>query len=255
MATSTYSVPLSDFFGESPALATSLALAGLINTKNGFRGLDLYCASDWKLLLTPKIHYVIFYDNSATSYTNFTANALDRDDSTDVTLGAMTASDYLYILTPEVIGGIGINMDASSVNAVTTTLDMEYYKSGTPNTWADVSTDSDGTDSSGNETGATLGQDGVYTWTAPTDAVELIKTDAVNGIWGFYSIRFSPGATLTAGTAINGLVSVHKGTNYVTYQAGNTEVLTYDNDFVGGLQFISVAGTPALKVGFIRYKG
>ena len=251
MATSIYSVPVQDFFGESATLATSLTLAGLKNTKNGFRGLDFYCASDWKLLLTPRIHYVLFYDASAETYTDYTANALDRTASTDVAIGAMTTTDYLYIFTPEVIGGLGIDMDATAVNANTATLDVEYYKS---TGWADVSGDggaSDGTDAGG----ATLGQDGVYGWTAPTDAVVLPASAAVSGISGFYGIRFTTSATLTANTAINGLVAVHKGTDYVFFAGSKNVEFTYDNDKVGGLQFLSVAGTPTLYIAHIQYKG
>ena len=252
MATPTYSVPIQDLAGETATLANTLAVAGVINAKAGFRGVQFYCASDWKLLLTPRLHYVIFYDDSATSYTDYTANAVDRKTATDVTLGAMTTSDYLYIFTPEVIGGLDIDMDASAVNSVTTTLDVEYYKT---TGWTNVSNDDDGTDSTGTETGETLEQDGLYTWDAPTDADRIATADAVNNISGLYGIRFTPGATLSANTAINGLVSIHKGTDYVTYQGGNTEVLTYDNDFVGGLQFISSSGTPTLNIGWIKYKG
>ena len=248
MAGATYSVPIQDLFGETATLATTLATAGVINTKNGYRGLQFYCASDWKLLLTPRLAYVVFYDASATSYTNYTANALDRDATTDVTLGAMTTSDYLYIFTPEVIGGLDIDMDATLVNALAADLDVEYYKS---TGWTDVAGDSDGTKTATE----TLSQDGLYTWTAPTDAVVLPASASVNNISGLYGIRFTTSATLTANTAINGLVAIHKGTDYVIYQAGNTEVLTYDNDHVGGLQFLSVSGTPTLNIGWIKYRG
>ncbi len=251
MATPTYTVPIQDFYGED-AITLDSSTVGYINTLNGFRGAKVYCASSWKLHLTPRIHYVLFYDAGADTYTDYTANALDKDDTTDVTLGAMIATDYLYIFTPDVISGLGIDMDASAVNATTATLDMEYYKS---TGWTNVSSDSDGTDSTGTETGATLEQDGIYTWTAPTDAVILPASAAVNNISGLYGIRFTPSATLTAATAINGLVAIHKNSAYSWVQAGDTETFTYDNDEVGGLQYLSVSGTPSLYITWLRYKG
>ena len=253
MATPTYSVPIQDFYGGNVSLATSLAKELVINTRAGFRGLDFYCTSDWKLLLTPRIHYVLFYDDTDTSYTDFTVNALDNKDSTDVTLGAMTTADYLYIFTSEVIGGLNIDMSAS-VNAVTSALSIEYYKSAG---WTSVSTSSgyDETDSGGTENANTLGQDGLVTWTAPTDADVILPSDAVNNISGLYGIRIAVTVTLTTNTAINGLVAQHKNTNYRFIPGGSSDIFTFDNDRVGGLQFLSLSGTPTLYINHIQYRG
>uniref|UniRef100_A0A6M3IZU0 Uncharacterized protein n=1 Tax=viral metagenome TaxID=1070528 RepID=A0A6M3IZU0_9ZZZZ len=251
MARATFSTPVEDAYGQSVTLATTLAITGLINVRQGYRGLHMWCDADWKYLLTPKIHYVLFYNATAETFTNYTAQALDNDASTDVVLDGMIATDYLYILTTAPISGLGIDMDASAVNAVTAALDMEYYKTAG---WTNVSNDVDGTDSPG----ATLSKDGTYVWDALTDATPIAKDDAVNGIFGFYGIRFTPNATLSASTRINGLMTIHNGTSYALVPANDDndgERFNYDDDKVGTIQVLAVSATPVLAINHIKYKG
>ena len=248
MAKSTYSTPVSQVYGENSgngfAIATTLAYGDIINTRKGFKGLQFYCAAAFKFLTTPRIAKVILYDASEDKYIDFTSVAVDNDSNTEVQLGTMTTSDILYVGCVDIY--LGLAVDVGTVNAVVTTFDEEYS---TANGWTNLpSSISDGTLNGGN---VTLAQDGLYTWGLPTDWVPV----SVNGSVPLYFTRFIPGATLTAGTSIDGLITVNKGTDYVYFPAGMTQELNYDEDLVGGLQFLAAAGTPTVDVNHIYYKG
>lgn len=246
MSQATFGVPIKELYGNSKSLDSSTAV--YIRFPPKYHETLLYCASDWKLLLNPKIQHVIFYDDSEGTYTSYTTEATDGDSSTHVQLDLMTASDYLYILTNSPIKGLDI--DVGNANGTTTTLDMEYYKS--DNTWADVSNDSDGTDATF-PSGTTLGRDGVYTWDALTSASVIAKDDAVNGLWGLYGIRFSPLATLSATVDINELQTINNATTYANLRAGIEYQFSINNQKVGTLQVLSGSGTPTLYYDWVQH--
>ena len=54
MAKSIYTVPLSEGYGESTALATTLAYGDILNSRKGFRAVELYCPAAYKFLTTPR---------------------------------------------------------------------------------------------------------------------------------------------------------------------------------------------------------
>ncbi len=245
MAKSIYSAPVSAVYGESTALATTLAYGDILNARKGFKGLQLYCAAAFKFLTTPRIDKVILYDDSAKAYKDQTSAAIDNDANTEVQLGTMTTSDILYIGAVDTF--LGLSIDVGTVNAVasTTPPDFEYYSS--TGLWTDVSGDLDGTLSST----TTFAVDGLYTWTLPTDW----KPTSVNGSALLYYVRFKPIVNLTAGTSFDGLIAINKGTNYAYFPAAMTQELNYDEDLVGGLQFLAVSGTPTVYVNWVYYKG
>ena len=243
MAKSTYSAPISEVYGQSTAIATTLAYGDIINMRSGFKGLQFYCSAAFKFLTTPRIAKVILYDASNDSYIDQTAAAVDNDAGTEVQLGTMTTSDILYV--GAVFPYLGLHIDIGTVNAVTTTFDEEYWNG----VWTNLpSTISDGTITSGD---TTLAQNGLYTWGLPSDW----KTTSVNGSVPLYYTRFIPGATLTAGTSIDGLITINKGTDYAYFAAGSTKDFNIDEDLVGGLQFLADTGTPTVYVNHIYYKG
>ena len=243
MAKSTYSAPVSDVYGQSTALATTLAYGDVINVRKGFKGLQFYCAAAYKFLTTPRIDKVILYDASELTYIDQTSAAIDNDSDTEVKLGTMTTSDILYIGCVDTF--LGLAIDVGTVNAVTSTTppDFEYWN----NSWSDVSGDSDGTLSST----TTFAVDGLYTWTLPTDWIPT----SVNGSAPLYFVRFKPIVQLTAGTSFDGLIAINKAANYVYFPAGMTQEFNYDEDLVGGLQFLAASGTPTVYVNHIAYKG
>jgi len=261
MPTPTYNAPLIEVLGES-AVTLSTSVPGLVSARRiinntyadlnrEFKAVKLYCASDWKFLTTPRIKVVWYYDTSATTYYNYTQKVINCDVSDHLPLDGMvhgTTGDYLYVGCVDTFLGLYFVVDSSNKNANTATLDVEYYNG---SDWTDVTGDSDGTDSSGASSGATLEQSGNYVWTLPTTWARV----AVNGSEKLYYIRFKPSATLSAAVDIEGMVAINKGTSYGWVPGGQTESFTYQSDLVGGLQYLSVSGTPSLYITWIRYWG
>ena len=243
MAKSTYSAPISDVYGQSTAIATTLAYGDIINMRAGFKGVQLYCSAAFKFLTTPRIDKVILYDASEDTYIDQTAPAIDNDDTTEVQLGTMTTTDILYV--GAVAPYLGLHIDIGTQNSTNTTFDEEYSSLG--GEWTNLPTTiSDGTDSTG-----TLRQNGLYTWGLPSDW----EATSVNGSVLLYYTRFKPLADLTAGTSIDGLITINKGTDYAYFAAGSTTDFNVDEDLVGGLQFLADTGTPTVYVNHIYYKG
>ena len=243
MAKAIYSTPVSEVYGESTDLAATLAYGDIVNIRKGFKGLQFYCAAAFYFLTTPRIDKVILYDHSVDYYKDQTDAAVDNDANTEVDLGTMTTSDILYVGAVDTFLGLAVDVGTVNAVALTTPPDFEYWNG----TWADVGGDSDGTLSGT----TTFAVDGLYTWTLPTDW----KTTSVNGSVPLYYIRFKPIVNLTANTSFDKLITINKGTNYVYFPAGMTQELNYDEDRVGGLQFLAVSGTPTVYVNHIKYKG
>lgn len=243
MATSSYSTPIGEVYGASTALATTLAYGDILSVRKQFKGLQIWCASEIRFLTTPRIDKVILYDDSAKTYIDQTSAAVDNDSATEVLLGTMTTSDILYVGAVDTY--LGLAVDVGTVNAVATTFDEEYSS---PGGWTNLpATISDGTVSGS----ATLAQDGLYTWGLPTDW----EPTSVNGSSLLYFTRFKPGASLTAGTSLDGLITINKGTDYIRWPAASPQEFNYDEDKVGGLQFLAASGTPTVYVNWIEYKG
>lgn len=94
-------------------------------------------------------------ENSETfGYTTLT-KAKDGDTDTEEVL-TFTADDYIYIGAGFRFERIYVNM-GSVVNAVTTTIEIEYFNG---ETWQTLAVSQDYTDPTGDETGATFSQDG-----------------------------------------------------------------------------------------------
>lgn len=244
MATRTYDAPLKDCQSEAE-ITLSATVPGYMNMRPGYRGAKVYCASDWKLALTPKIQKVFYYDETDESYTDYTSEAIDKSTTTHVPLDAMAADDYLYVGCADEFLGLYFNI-GTGVNAEAATLDIEYWKDAATDVWYDVTGDADGTDSGG----ATLAQDGVYTWTLPTD---WLRT-SVNGQEAYW-IRFHPSAALSATVDVLEMMAVHKNTNYAWMEGGFAEAFNLDEETVGGLQYLSVSSTPALHITWLKYAG
>ena len=255
MATPTYGVPLQEFYGET-AITLSNSVPGYINTRPGYRGAKVYCASLLKLQLTPRLHSVLFYDYSdSESYTEYVSQATDCDLATHVQLDSMahgaTTGDYLYIGCQDTFLGVYFTIDSTNKNSINATMDTEYSDDeDDPTSFTDVSDDDDGTDSTGTETGNTMEQTGVYTWTLPSDWVKT-TIDGKKLYW----IRMKPDATLSSNVEVEMMTTVHNTATYGWVQGGQSELFTFDTDLIGGFQYLSSSGTPSLYITWVRYRG
>lgn len=109
--------------------------------------------------------------------------------------GGLKNTDEIILMFSDRTTAIKFNFIAAKVNAEPATLTI-YYWNGT--TWTSVGTVYDGT----NNAGATFAQSGVVYWTAPDKSLEFRHT--MFDIPG-YAYKIVPSATLTAGTANDGV--------------------------------------------------
>jgi hypothetical protein len=121
LATATFGSPLKKVYGEQCSLTTTAYhLAFMPN----YHEVLMYCSSAWRMGLAPKLSSVKYYN--ASTYTDYTAQATDRVDTTHVPLDAMATTHYLYLGTTAPTRGFYFNVDGTNKNDVATTLDWEY---------------------------------------------------------------------------------------------------------------------------------
>lgn len=132
----------------------------------------------------PRPAAIYKYINSATAYLSYLDQIYDSDTTRVMSVGGLTSSDYLYFGFWRPFSGLYFDFN-TNLNDNAATWDVEYYNGG----WTDVSGDSDGTDVSGD----TFKQDGLYSWTLPSDWVPFLVQ---GGAW--YFIRMKPSGTLSA---------------------------------------------------------
>jgi len=121
MASPIYGVPLIDLKGESQALSTTAAHI-LVEPK--FHEVKMYCASQWRLGLAPRLARVKYYN--ASTYSDYTAQATDKVAATHVPLDGMLATHYLYLGVTDPTRGFYFNVDDTNKNDEAATLDWEY---------------------------------------------------------------------------------------------------------------------------------
>lgn len=230
MANAVFGMPIRDVNGGSQALA---ATNSYIAVSQGAMSVSLYCDADFRLALAPRLKNVQLYEASGGTYTDYTSQATDASASTHVPLDAMAATSILYIGCDDTF--IGCHFDiGDNANAETAALDVEYY---TGTAWADVESDSDGTDSGG----ATLAVDGEYTWTLPAMVATTVNNQGL-----LYYIRFKPSAPLSATVDINEIKPMYKTTGLGYFQGGVEYHFSVNRERVGHLQAKVASGTPTL---------
>ncbi len=183
---------LIDSTDDPPAAGTSFGsdLGVAVGTTAGFSCVvnDKFCYADGSG--TPVVYAgtapyplaVFTFQNSDSSYTDYTREAIDGRSTTVVNILA-GANDKIYILTHERISAV--TFDLTAVNSTARTLAVKAYRSGS---WSAVSSLSDGTASGG----APFAQDGTVSWTASAN-----DTLAVVGNVMGYGYEFSWDGTLS----------------------------------------------------------
>ena len=131
---------------------------------------------------------VIFYDDSGTSYTDDSADAMSAT-ANDVPTAAIEAADYFYVGSDNPFNSIKAIV-GSTVNATASLLEAEYYTSAS--TWATL-TISDGTETGGT---TTFAQNGDITFTEPSNWA-VTDVNSTSRYW----VRLSVGTTLATASA------------------------------------------------------
>ena len=247
MAQAVYGSSIAKVFGEQVSLTTT---AAHLLFKPNYHEVKMYCASDWRMGIAPKLASVQYYLASGTSYTDYTTQATDRVDATHVPLDGMVATDILYLGTTEPVRGFYFNIGAN-VNAEAATLDVEYMSalSSGVATFTDVASDSDGTTSAG----ATLAQDGVYTFTLLTaGTVKKGIISALNQTAALYWYRFKPSATLSATVDLVDIIPICDTTSYGYMQGGTEYNFSINQSGQGAFEF-DHASSDTLNITWLRH--
>jgi len=243
--------PIKEIEGETASLTTT---ASYLLKNPTFHEVKLYCASQWRMALSPALLHCVYYSASGGTYTEYKTQAIDRDSTTHVPLDAMATGDYLYLGISEQVLGFYFNLDVTNLNANAATLDMEYSSTAVPGTLA--FTDVAGTDSDGTNTGTeTLSQDGVYTWgTSP--GTSWVQTTLGTKAAPLYSkcwwIRFKPSATLSATIDIIDLIPVYENANYSYMEPGVEYQFSLNVAKVGGFVLLGTT-TSTLDISWIKH--
>lgn len=253
MSKAVYGVPLQGGEGETVTLSTSAQYLAL---KPGFREVKMYCASQWRLALNPKLVHAVVY-TAAGGYVEYVQSVIDRASTTHMPLdGLLAASGIVYLGTKEPVRGYYFDV-GTNVNAETATLDVEYCSTavalGVAIAFTDVASDTDGTDATGTSTGATLGQDGAYTFTLPAVKESTLGTYATPLYSKCYWTRFKPSANLSAEVDINEIIPIYKNTNYMYMEPGQEYQFSIDLERTSGFAVLATAGTPTLDVSWINH--
>lgn len=212
MATPVMSSPIKKLYGETVSLTTT---ASHLLYRPTYHEVMMYCASDWRMGLAPRLASVQYYN--ASTYTDYTTLAIDRSDATHVPLDGMLTTHYLYLGFTLPVRGFYINLDGTNFNDAVATLDMEYCSAIAlgVGTFTDVASDSDGTDVAGD----TLKQDGLYSFTLPAVTNGIIT---VLGGGNLFWYRFAPSATLSATVDLIDIIPACDTVNYAYMQGGSS---------------------------------
>jgi hypothetical protein len=189
-----------------------------------------------------------FTNDGLATVTNISRSAQDGSTATTIDLSGLKTlanGGAIYLGCPWMIRGLDIDVQTTNSNAAT--LAAHYWKG----SWTSLSP-TDGTF----VTTATLAQDGLVTWTVPTDATK----DAISSILGavplpfgnesLYWFRLSVSAALDATVTLNSMLGLPRSTVYAELLSGmaqefRTEVALYGH---AGVEALTDAGTANLVV-------
>ena len=212
----TVSKPIREFYSEQLGAAECPASNGTrhpIAARRGFSEILIEPAAAGRLHLVPAIRALYFYDASRDPSNRWINLIADKDQAlinrhvagdTGKLLNSMVTLDDIYIGMVKPVKGWYIDMDASLVNVVASTM-VGAYSQGRQFTATAIT---DGTNT-GTET---LAQDGLIVidavpaaWTA-SSLEEILGEDSPSYDQRLYWFRLSHNATLTAGVEIEQVV-------------------------------------------------
>src|SRR3990167_3110596 len=211
---------------ETITLATAGKLTMATPLPAGAIGVEFYGtgASTPTWQFCPILRHFWWYDDSAGTYTNGTAELTDR--TSTLALNSLEATnDFLYIGCDEQFRGVFINITNTNTTA-STDLAATYWDG---SAWTGL-TETDNTASGG----ISFAQDGNVVWTMPTD---WAKT-SVNGVQNLYCVRFNFDAAFDATVSIADLTPLSVQTNRPSSPASTPPLPRYffDRGSVGGIE-------------------
>ena len=242
-----YGAPLEALEGDTAVTLTTAASYSAL--KPGWKELKMYCASEWRMALSPKLLHALYYTAATTTYVDYVSQATDADIATHMPLDAMLATDIVYLCFNEPVLGCYFTIDGTNKNDNAAVLDVDYVSvasvAGALPTFANVTGDADGTDVGGD----TLKQSGVYTWTLPTWVRSPLVAPYGMGYW----LRIMTDATLSATVDIQSIIPVYQNTNYGWMEPGIEYQFAINPAKVGGFVHLATAGTPALHISRVKH--
>jgi hypothetical protein len=178
------------------------------------------------------------------SITDYSSAAQDGDTSTTVTLNSLDTAannDFLYVGAPLPFRGVAV--DVGNTNSNASVLTVKYWNG---STWTSASA-TDGTASGG----ATFAQDGLVTWTVPTDWVpNQLGSGVAYGLDTYYWTRWEVSAALDSTVTARSMLALNRSTNYAALSANDSfiESATVGPGGLGCVEALTDAGTASLIV-------
>lgn len=226
-----YSSALKDVYGESVSLTTT---AAHVLFRPNYHEVLVFCASDWRWGLAPKLSKVVYYSAAGGTYTDYTTEATDRVSTTHVPLDAMAAADYLYLRTENPVRGFYFN-PVSNLNSEAADLDWEYLYDVADTTYQKITGTVSGAFTVGETvTGGTSGATGTLVY-GPAGST-YITVKSVSGA------AFAVGETATGVTSTE-TCSAITAVAGETYGTGFFTDVASDND---GTKAVQTMDTPGL---------
>ncbi len=185
MATEIRGQGISAVEGETKALSST---AGYVATSPGFREIKLYCASAWRLALSPQLLHAVYYNG--TTYTDYRTQATDRSSATHMPLDGMTTAHFVYLGFNEPPLGCYFDI-GTNVQAEAATLDVEYcYDAATASYWKVTGTISGALTVGETVTGGTSGTTATLVYSGATYIIVKVLTGG----------QFAVGETISGAT-------------------------------------------------------
>ena len=241
------------FRGETVTLATTVAFPQTKGIPPGMNNLQVHAPSatleNISLILTPKIVKLWYYDDSATTkYVDLTSALTDRNTSTGTgsSLNSFATADFIYFGCDNRFRGLSV--DVTNTNGTASAATVEYWN-GTA--WTSI-TVTDTTESPG---GTPLGQDGLLSWTVPTDWVRTsVNSEPRTLYWVRYKVSVALDATVSivevstlANTVLNSADTNAEGYDYILLRSNNDTLIpfwfNFDSDKFGGVELKSASIT------------
>jgi len=202
-------------YGESVSLTTT---AKHLLFRPDYHEVKAWCASAYRVGIAPKLAAVVFYDASAESYIDYSAEAIDRNDSNVVTLSSMTSSDYLYLGVAAPTRGFYFNVVATNSTATTTgTIQYMYDIANSGNYWTLTGTVSAALTVGETLTGGTSGATGTVVYDDGSTYV------VVKNVTGMFELAETASGASQNISAITAIAQTHTGNPYFTAVASGSD--------------------------------